>query len=153
MGISVTKNVDVSRLILSDLSAGAILVSKENLQKHNLEAKTYVGNALKPLIFNQEKVDVVISNPPYIINAEDVDKNVIDYEPKIALFCSKRLEVYSEIFENLEKVKDGKLLAVFEIGYDLKDLLINLIKEKLPSSKYQFFKDINGKERILSLVL
>lgn len=153
MGISVAKNIACSSIIFSDLSPAAIQVTKNNLTKHNLDAKTYIGNALKPIIYNGEKVDVVVSNPPYIINRSDVDESVVKFEPEMALFCTDSLEVYSKIFEGLEKIKDGKLLAVFEIGYDLKELLITLIHEKLPNAHYEFAKDINGKERILSLTL
>lgn len=153
MGISAAKSCNCSSLIFSDLSPAAIEVTKKNLSKHNLDAKTYVGNALKPAIYNEDKVDVVISNPPYIVNKAEVEKSVLEYEPHMALFCSDALEVYSSIFENLKKIKDGKMLAVFEIGYDLKDLLIDLLAKKLPEAKYEFIKDINGKERILSLTL
>ena len=43
------------------------------------------------------------------------------------------------------------MLCVFEIGYDLKEKLTEIIKETLKNVTFGFAKDINGKERILIL--
>ena len=46
-----------------------------------------------------------------------------------------------------------KLLIVFEIGYDLKDKLINLLQELNLDCTFTFRKDINDKFRIFSILL
>ena len=75
------------------------------------------------------------------------------YEPHLALFADENLKVYEDIFKALPKIKNKQMLCVFEIGYDLKDKLIELIHKNLKNVQYVFRKDMNGKERILILML
>ena len=58
-----------------------------------------------------------------------------------------------DIFKALPKLKNKELLCVFEIGYDLKDKLTEIIKQTMRNVSFGFIKDINGKERILILEL
>ena len=51
------------------------------------------------------------------------------------------------------KVMKDKLLIVFEIGYDLKEKLINLLYELNIPCTYTFRKDINNKDRIFSVLI
>lgn len=41
-----------------------------------------------------EKVDFIVSNPPYLIQADPIDREVIDYEPFTALFAPETDPVY-----------------------------------------------------------
>ena len=149
MGISLAKRLKVRYLFMSDLSEGAIEVAKKNAVNHDVIANFFVGNACDELVKVGAKVDLLVANPPYILNKNDVDKSVLDYEPHLALFADENLSVFSDIFKSLSKIKNKKMLCVFEIGYDLKEKLTDLIKKTLKNVTFGFVKDINGKERIL----
>jgi release factor glutamine methyltransferase len=95
----------------------------------------------------------LVANPPYILNNDEVDQSVLDNEPHLALFADEELSVYRDIFKALPKLKNKELLCVFEIGYDLKDKLTEIIKQTMRNVSFGFIKDINGKERILILEL
>ena len=138
-------------LFFSDISSDAIEVAKINCKKHNVVGNFFVGDALDKLIESGAKVDVLLANPPYILKREDVDESVLKYEPHIALFADENLKVYSDIFAKLPLIKNKEMLCIFEIGYDLKDKLEELIRKTLRNVQYAFAKDINGKERILIL--
>ena len=153
MGITLAKKLKVRYLFMSDISKDAIDVAKENAKSNDVIANFFVGNACDELVKAGAKVDLFVANPPYILNKEEVDKSVLDYEPHIALFTDEKLLIFREIFENLPKIKNKEMLCVFEIGYDLKDKLTELIKETLKNVTFGFVKDINGKERILILEL
>ena len=153
MGISLAKKLKVRYLFMSDISKDAIDVAKENAKANDVIANFFVGNACDELVKAGAKVDLFVANPPYILNRDEVDKSVIDHEPHIALFTDEKLTIYREIFKNLPKIKNKEMLCVFEIGYDLKDKLTELIKETLKNVTFGFVKDINGKERILILEL
>ena len=153
MGITLAKKLKVRYLFMSDISNDAIDVAKENAKSNDVIANFFVGNACDKLVKAGAKVDLFVANPPYILNEEEVDKSVLDYEPHIALFTDEKLQIFREIFENLPKIKNKEMLCVFEIGYDLKDKLTELIKETLKNVTFGFVKDINGKERILILEL
>lgn len=153
IGISVAKRLKVRYLFMSDISDDAVEVAKKNAVKHDVIANYFVGNACDELVKAGAKVDLLIANPPYILKKEDVDKSVLDNEPHIALFADEELSVYRDIFKALPKIKNKTLLCVFEIGYDLKEKLIELIGKTLKNVTFGFAKDINGKERILILEL
>ena len=153
MGITLAKKLTVRYLFLSDISKDAIDVAKENAKRNDVISNFFVGNACDELVKAGAKIDLFVANPPYILNKEEVDESVIKYEPHLALFADENLSVYRDIFKALPKLKNGKMLCVFEIGYDLKDKLTALIKETLQDVTFGFVKDINGKERILILEL
>lgn len=153
IGISLAKHIELGGLFLSDISKDACDVAAENLAKNELTGYVLNGDSLEPFVKHNIKVDVIVANPPYILNRSDVDQSVLDYEPHNALFTSDNLEVYRSILTNAYKIMNDKLLVVFEIGYDLKDKLISLIQELGIECQVTFRKDINDKYRIFSLLI
>ena len=153
MGITLAKKLKVRYLFMSDLSEDAIEVAKKNAKRNDVIANFFVGDACDELLKAGAKVDLLVANPPYILNKEDVDESVMKYEPHLALFADDELTVYKKIFETLPKIKNKTLLCVFEIGYDLKEKLTKLLKKTVKNATFGFAKDINGKERILILEL
>lgn len=153
LGIYLAKKLQSRYVFFSDISEDAIEVAKQNAKKHDVIGNFFVGNALDKLVEAGAKVDLLVANPPYILKKNEVEKSVLDHEPHLALFTDENLSVYRDIFTKLPLIKDKELLAVFEIGYDLKEKLIKLIYEALPECTYAFAKDINGKERILVINL
>ena len=115
-----------------DLSDKCLNLSKINADKLGLKNrvkffKSDVDN------FNFGKYDLIISNPPYIKNLDlkYLDKDVIDYEPKMAL--NGGLEGLSEIRKVINKSselikKNGKL--ILEIGFDQKKSVKELLRKK-----------------------
>jgi len=153
MGITLAKKLKVRYLFMSDISSDAIEVSRKNAENLGVIGNFFVGNACDELVKAGAKVDVLVANPPYILNRCEVDKSVLDHEPHLALFSDEDLTVYRDIFKALPKLKNKEMLCVFEIGYDLKEKLTKIIKETLRNVTFGFVKDINGKERILILEL
>ena len=153
MGITLAKKLTVRYLFMSDISKDAIDVSKKNAESQNVIGNFFVGNACDELVKAGAKVDLLVANPPYILNRSEVDDSVLKYEPHVALFADENLSVYKDIFRALPKLKNKYMLCVFEIGYDLKEKLTELIKQRLKNVTFGFVKDINGKERILILEL
>ena len=153
MGVILANNLKTVSIIFSDISKDALDVCKINSSKLMAKTRYYCGDALEKLIENKDKIDVLISNPPYILKNEPVDESVLKHEPHIALFTNEEFSVYKDIITNLSNVKDQELLAVFEIGNNSRPVLEKLIKETYPDCEYGFVKDMNGKERILYIYL
>ena len=151
MGITLAKKLKVRYLFMSDISEDAIEVAKENAKRNDVIGNFFVGDACDELIKAGAKVDLLVANPPYILNKNEVDESVLKYEPHLALFADEELSVYKHILEALPKIKNKNLLCVFEIGYDLKEKLIKLLGKTVKNAAFGFVKDINGKERILIL--
>lgn len=153
LGISLAKEFNLKNVIFSDISKDALEVTKINCEKHKISPKIYCGSALDELIKNNEKVNVLIANPPYIKQGEKVDNSVLNHEPHLALFADDEFSVYKSIISNLNNIKKDSLLAVFELGDNDHSLIEKYVKEYCPDASYKFVNDMNGKERMLSIYL
>lgn len=136
-------------LVGSDISSQALEVAKKNAIDHGVKANLLQGPSLEPYIAAHMNLDIIVSNPPYIINRDEVQESVKRYEPAEALYLDKEHSVYEEIFRDYKKVKKGTLLMAFEIGYDLVDYLTGLMEKYLEDYEFEFIKDLNGLDRIL----
>ena len=146
IGCELFLHSNVDRVFFSDISDKAIAIAKQNAEKLNVKGSFYVSDGLDYL---NQSVDVVISNPPYILKKEDVDQSVLDFEPHLALFADEDLTIYQKITK--KAVQLSVPLIIFEIGYDIKEKLEEIFKEIAPHYALEFKKDINDKFRICSL--
>ena len=138
----------------SDISAGAIDVAKKNAKTNNSNVEFMVGSMLDPFINNNIKVDIIVSNPPYIPSSETLESSVVDFEPNIALFGGEDgLYFYNEILSKASLVLNDNGLIAFEIGFDQAVNITNLAKKYFNNSKIDVVKDINGKDRMLFIKL
>ncbi len=138
----------------SDISLDALKVARENAKNNDADVTFYQGSMLDPLIENNIKLDILVSNPPYIKQDEVLDPSVKDYEPHVALFGGDDgLKFYRMIFENAHKVLKDKSMMFFEIGYDQKENLSALASSYFKDAHIEVFKDINKKDRMLFISL
>jgi release factor glutamine methyltransferase len=74
-----------------DISFDALTVAKGNAEKHGAEIDFLWTDVAEGLWegLEQEKFDIIVSNPPYITSLEamSMHKNVLENEPHIALFA------------------------------------------------------------------
>ena len=133
----------------SDTSKPALEIAKKNFEKYGVAINTFEGKSLEPYIEANMNLDIIVSNPPYIRNRDEVQTSVRDYEPASALYLEDENNVYEDIFKNYEKVKKGTLLMCFEIGYDLEDELKALMAKYLKNYEFEFVKDLNDMTRFL----
>lgn len=134
-----------------DISKDALDVSKENAFNLNANINYYESDLLSYLIDNNIKVDLIISNPPYIdINDNEVDDIVRNNEPSLALFASDNgLYNYKKIIDDSKKVLNKKGSILFEIGYTQGNILKEYALNKYQNIEVKIIKDIDKKDRIL----
>ncbi len=137
-----------SLVTLVDISEEALKVAESN-------AKTLVldVNFIKSDWFSNvpiDKYDVIVSNPPYIMNDEEIEEIVKNNEPAIALYGGNDgLDCYRSILKDINKYLKDDYLIAFEIGYLEGEKLKELIKETIPNSKVTIKKDLSAKDRML----
>lgn len=154
IAISLAKEESNLNVYASDISNEAIEVAKLNAKNNDVNINFMCGSMLDPYIENNIKVDILVSNPPYIKQDEVLEASVVDYEPHVALFGGQDgLKFYREIFENAHKIINEKGMLFFEIGYDQKENLTSLAKQYFENAHIEVFKDINGKDRMLFVKL
>ena len=134
-----------------DISKDALDVSKENAFNLNANINYYESDLLSYLIDNNIKVDLIISNPPYIdINDNEVDDIVRNNEPSLALFASDNgLYNYKKMIDDSKKVLNKKGSILFEIGHTQGNILKEYALNKYQNIEVKIIKDIDKKDRIL----
>lgn len=154
IAIALKKEESNLNVCASDISFDALNVAKQNAKNNDADITFYQGSMLEPLIENNVKLDILVSNPPYIKQDEVLDPSVKDYEPHVALFGGNDgLKFYRMIFENAHKVLKEKSMLFFEIGYDQRENLTALASEYFKNAHIEVFKDINKKDRMLFINL
>ena len=137
-----------AHVIATDISEKALQIAKINAEKHKVDIDFRLGDMLEPI---NEKLDVIVSNPPYIESEETVSEQTLKYEPHLALFASPKTKYYREILFNLQKMKDEFFIA-FEIGEDMEKELTDLLEDEFHGLGYSFDQDIYGKTRFLYIL-
>ena len=140
-----------------DISSQAIDLANENANALDLNVDFRVGDVLEKNSldqFEEESIDCIVSNPPYIPEAdrEQMEKNVLQYEPDLALFVSDKdsLIFYRAIgFSAMKSVKP-KGMVFFEIHEELGEKTIELMRE-IGFVNIELRKDLQGKNRMLKL--
>ena len=92
-----------------------------------------------------EEIELVVSNPPYIAEDFILKSNVVDYEPKEALFGGR---VGDELLKQIildVKERGIKYLAC-EMGYDQKEPITSFVNE-VGVKSIKFYKDLAGFDR------
>lgn len=151
IGISIAKNVQNAEIYAIDISEKALEVAKKNAE--NLGVKDKI-KFIKSDLFSKlgkMKFDIIVSNPPYIkrtdihLLSEEVQK-----EPKIALDGGiDGLDFYRKIAkEATYYLKLGGYLC-FEIGYDQKIDVIEIIENEHKYIDTYSKKDLYGNDRIV----
>lgn len=161
--ISVFKNSNnFTNWYVFDLSSEALEVSKINLKNNNLEdkIKQFKSDLLNQLFVSNlylEKNLIISANLPYIKNYdfENMDKEVILYEPKIALYWWEKtwFELYekllNQIFYLKKQFKLEKIFVFFEIWFDQYEYSKKYLEQKW--LKFEYFKDMNNIYRVIKI--
>ena len=149
--IAITLSLDIpnSEVLGFDISDSACNVATKNAKQLASRAifhKSDIFDLLEMCKTNREdhfKADIIVSNPPYICEKEkaDMEKNVLDHEPTIALFVPDEdpLKFYRAIaeFASLELRSWGMLY------FEINPLYEKETREMLEGFG---FKDIETKE-------
>lgn len=142
-----------------DISAEALTVARgqfaeeEPRQRVEFRLEDVLGEADAYWNELEGTVDVVVSNPPYIMNSEKpaMNANVLDWEPSIALFApdSDPLVFYRAVARRASRLlRSGGLLA-FEINEKLGAEMVAMLEAFNLWSEIRVVKDLFGKDRFV----
>ncbi len=150
---AVTLEESKIKMSASDISGDALEVAKFNSDNLGAGVKFYQGDMLKPLIEAGVKVDILISNPPYIPDEEVVESLVKDNEPHVALFGgSDGLFFYDVILRDACKLLNKRNFIAFEHGFNQGEAIRDLAVKYFPNCQVITYKDMNQKERITIVI-
>lgn len=136
----------------TDISEEALRVAQDNMNTHEASVNCFQGDFAQPLIDRKLRVQMIISNPPYIAyrEREELSKTVREYDPRLALFAENEgLATYETILKQATSILAPNGVLLFEIGAAQGEAVKRLIKDTFPTSEVAVLQDINGKDRIV----
>lgn len=147
IGLTLKKFFPESDVTLVDISKEAIEVAKENAKKLNLEVSFIESDVFQNVY---DIYDVVISNPPYIMDDEEIEDIVRDNEPHIALYAGKDgLDCYKKIMQDIKRHLNNKYLISFEIGRYQAPSIISMANYFLSKPIIEVKKDLQERDRMI----
>jgi release factor glutamine methyltransferase len=155
IAIAIAKNFPAAKVIATDISDGALSIAAQNVQKHKLEDKITLlaGDLFEPIIrqLDLPPFDLIVSNPPYVSGPEfeKLEKNVKDYEPRLALHGgADGLDVYRRIVAEVDKFLKPDAALMMEIGYAQGMTIRELLEQKGLFASVAIEKDLSNNDRI-----
>lgn len=151
IGIAIASRVKDARVTLADISKEALAVAKKNIARHRLGGRmtSVQADARMPASKFLGKFDLIVSNPPYVTEAEmkELPHSVADFEPHLALFGGEDgLDFYRDIVKNFSgSLKPGGYLC-FEFGMNQGDAVCRILEEN-DFVVLERKPDFNGRER------
>lgn len=151
IGISLAHYIKGLKMTLIDVSDKALEVARSNVRAHGLEEAIVTLKSDVLSAYEGEKVDLIVSNPPYIAKEDMADLmiEVKEYEPHLALTDEgDGLYFYRAISKEAKiYLKKGGFLA-YEIGYNQGEAVTTILENEGYES-IELFQDLAGNNRVI----
>ena len=137
----------------TDISRNALHIAKTNARKHGVELELLHGSLLEPLP-TDSRFDLILSNPPYVADKDEVDDSVRRYEPSEAYRVpAGRPGTYFHhlLAENAGAFLNAGGMLALEVGYNQVDEVTQL----LVGNGYKHIAvmpDLSGVQRVVSAI-
>ncbi len=151
VGISLLVYWPKARLVGFEISETAARVSRSNAEKHGVAERMEIveGDAYAESLRSRwGGCELVVSNPPYIAEGEELEPEVIDHDPKVALFAGPDglEEIRKLCAAAAAALTPGGWLA-FEHGWD-QESEVALILAQGPFEGVVCHRDLAGRPRV-----
>lgn len=151
IAISLAKNLPNAEVYGIDVSKKAIETAKRNAINNNVDVTFMYLDILNTDVLACN-FDIIVSNPPYVRNLEkeEIKKNVLNYEPHLALFVDDNdaLVFYRKIAVLAKNGLSPKGQLFFEINQYLGKEMTDLL-EKMNFKNIELRKDIYSNDRMM----
>jgi release factor glutamine methyltransferase len=149
LAVALAHELPRARVIAIDVSTAALHVAKRNADRHGVNARItwHAGSLLEPV---DGKVDLIVSNPPYVPlrDAEMLPPDVREYEPAVALFSGGDglATIRALVTQATDRVrKDGWL--IFEFGFSQAPAIREIIAAATAWHLEKLREDLQGLPR------
>ena len=135
-----------------DISTAALSTAKRNATLNRAEVNFMEFDILGQKELPIENLDLIVSNPPYVLEKEKAQmrKNVLEHDPHLALFVAddKPLVFYERITEIAQEKLKPLGWLYFEINEQFGQKTIELLRS-LNFIELSIIQDMQGKDRII----
>lgn len=133
-----------------DRSAETLAVAQTNADRHAPAARLLVADWTKPgWSADLGRFDLILTNPPYVENAAELDTSVRAFEPAGALFSGPEgLDDYRVLVPQLPGLMAPGGVAMVEIGWRQADAVAAIGAAAGLSSRVH--RDLGGRDRVVA---
>lgn len=132
IAVTLAAEMATARVLATDLSPGALRVAASNARRHQVETRLSCLQADLTRGIDLSRVDLLVSNPPYIDPAEgpDLSIEVHDFEPHLALYAADQGRgLIGTLLDQATQLTSG-VHVLLEIGYDQHQWLARATAER-----------------------
>lgn len=152
IALSLAAEGGYERVVASDASRDALDVARDNAVRLGfVDRVEFRAGSLFDVVREGERFDVIVSNPPYVADAErdSLAPEVVSHEPAQALFAgADGLAVIETIIEGAaERLAPGGLLAL-EIGAGQGPAVLALLERTAGYAPARLEQDLAGRDRM-----
>lgn len=152
IAIALAKHLEKADIEAWDISEEALKIATLNAESNTVDITFRNVDVLKDYPTGSTKFDIVVSNPPYILEKEKsgMDQNVLDYEPHTALFVpdNNGLLFYDRIADIALDLLEPNGKLYFEINQAKGQNTVELVKSK-GFINVSLFQDLNKNDRMV----
>lgn len=151
IAITLAKKLKKATVSAWDISAEALATAVANAQKNAVDIRFQLKDIFSDIDLT-DKFDLIVSNPPYVLDSEKKDmlNHVLEYEPHIALFVpdDDPLKFYIRIADIAKDLLNDGGLLYFEINQAKGKEVLQMLRDK-GFSDAKLICDISGNDRII----
>ena len=147
IALALKKKLPHSTVYAVDISEDALKVASLNANHLQLDVHFIQSDLFANV---SSKVDIIVSNPPYIDAEEELDAIVKNYEPHLALFApQKGLFYYETILKQARNYVNEPFLMAMEIPINHDEEIMKIGNRYYSDAKITILKDLSHRSRIL----
>jgi release factor glutamine methyltransferase len=139
-----------ARITALDISPAALDLARKNATRHNLAHRINFRESDLLAAVQGEMFDAIVSNPPYVSTKEELEKQVRDYEPSMALYAGESgLDIYQRLIpQSHAALKPGGWL-IMEIGHGQRGAIAAMLQDPPAHwTAFEFVNDLQGIPRV-----
>jgi release factor glutamine methyltransferase len=135
-----------ARVTALDISTAALAVARGNAEMNGVNDRLrFVESDLVAAVAG-EQFDMIVSNPPYVGESEELEPQVRDYEPASALFAGPDgLDAYRRLIPQAQAALRPGGWLLLEIGHGQRNTLARLLEGW---GNVSFIADLQGIPRV-----
>jgi len=145
------------RIVATDKSLEAVALARRNAARNGLEHRIdfVVTDLFSGLQSNAGRFDAILSNPPYVGDAEfpGLAPEVRDHEPELALRGGgpEGVDMLARILDEFDRYLEPGGALLLEIGHNQKEILTERARHLAGAPMFEFHKDYSDLTRILHI--
>jgi release factor glutamine methyltransferase len=151
IALALAKHLPHAEITAVDISAAALDVARGNAERLGLTQRVVFGlSDLLREIATEQHFDAIVSNPPYISNADapTLEPEVVDHEPHSALFAgADGLDIYRRLIPQAHAALEPGGLLAMEFGFGQRESLHALLEAGW--NDVRFLDDYAGIPRVV----